>query len=100
MSTKKMFALLFLSFLFISVPTISAAAGGGEKETAALNQKVDTSKLTGINRWVAEMYNGDRVLYAIVVTLVMAALGTSLAFLTDLILKSLGLEVSRISHRE
>ena len=100
MSTKKVLGLIFFCFLFVSIPKSPAASEGSEKESTALNQKIDTSRLSGIDQWIAEMYNGDRTLYAIVVTLVMAALGASLAFLTDLVLKALGLEVSRISHRE
>lgn len=100
MSTKNIFVLLFFCLLFVSAPLGSAATEGGEKESTALNQKVDVSHLSGIDLWISHMYNSDRTLYAVVVTLVMAALGTSLAFLTDLVLKALGLEVSRISHRE
>jgi hypothetical protein len=39
-------------------------------------------------------------LYAVVVTLVMATLGSIMAFGTDLVLKYFGINVSRISHRE
>ncbi|MEJ2617700.1 MAG: hypothetical protein P8Z35_22285 [Ignavibacteriaceae bacterium] len=46
------------------------------------------------------MYNNDRILYAVVVTLVMAALGSIMAFGTDLILKYFGMNVSKISHSE
>ncbi len=72
----------------------------GEKQEAPLTLKADTKNLSGINLFIARLYNEDRVLYATMVTLVMAVLGTSLAFVTDLVLKALGLEVSRISHRE
>lgn len=99
MSTKKAIGLILFCILFTSFPGGSPARAA-EKESAALSQKVEVSRLSGVNLWVAELYNGDRILYAIVVTIVMAALGTSLAFLTDLVLKALGLEVSRISHRE
>ena len=73
---------------------------GFEKQETSIIRKVDTSKLSGVNLLIARMYNEDRILYAAMVTLVMAVLGTSLAFLTDLVLKALGLEVTRISHRE
>ncbi|MCL4539274.1 MAG: hypothetical protein M1469_12510 [Bacteroidetes bacterium] len=100
MSAKKAIGLLFFCLLFVSTPGNSFARDAAEKESTALNQKVQTSRLSGINLWIAETYNSERTLYAITVTIVMAALGTSLAFLTDLVLKALGLEVSRISHRE
>ncbi len=79
--------------------TAYASETGNSQETE-LKHKIDTSKLSGVDYWIADMYNNDRVMYAVVVTLVMAVLGTSMAFLTDLVLKALGLEVSKISHRE
>ncbi len=95
-------AMIFLAFcaLFVGVPGESSAKSAPQKETSELSAKVQTEHLSGINLWIVNTYNEDRTLYALIVTLVMAALGTTLAFLTDLVLKALGLEVSRISHRE
>ncbi len=70
------------------------------KEEPALNMVIDTKDLTGINLWIAELYNNDKTLYAIVVTLVMASLGSIMAFGTDLILKRFGMNVTRISRHE
>lgn len=104
MSTKRTYVLILLSLLFsigLSGSNSTYAGGGvGGKEETALNVVIDTSDLTGINLWIAEMYNNDRTLYAIVVTLVMAALGSIMAFGTDLILKKFGMNVTRIAHHE
>ena len=107
MTLKKTVTISALSFLLVCASPVlmrthqSALAieSGGKQETA-LTMKVDTRNLSGVDLLIANLYNDDKVLYATVVTLVMAVLGTSLAFLTDLVLKALGLEVSRISHRE
>lgn len=107
MTTGKIFGILLMSFLFACVlPVICTdynkvySSESGSAQVTAFQNKIDTRNLTGIEYLIADMYNNDRVLYAIVVTLVMATLGTGMAYLTDLILKALGLEVSRISHRE
>jgi hypothetical protein len=104
MNTKKIliFILLSLSLSLLSSVYSKTLAGGdiGGKEETALNVVIDTKDLSGVNLWIAEMYNNDRTLYAIVVTLVMAIMGSVMAFGTDLILKRFGMSVSRISHHE
>jgi len=72
---------------------------GVEKE-GYLEVKVDISQLSGISLWLVNIYNDDRVVFAIIVTLAMATIGMSIALLTDLILKALGLEVTKIEHHE
>jgi hypothetical protein len=101
MSIKKIITLLMICFLFTCFYTDSYAGGeiGGKTETT-LNKKVDTKDLSGINLWIAELYNNDRILYAVIVTLVMASLGSIMAFGTDLVLKYFGMNVSKISHSE
>ncbi len=104
MMFKRIATIVILSITLVgAIPFISQAERdplASEKPETALSMKVDTKKLSGINLFIARMYNEDRVLYATTVTLVMAVLGTTLAFITDLVLKALGLEVSKISHRE
>jgi ABC-type phosphate/phosphonate transport system permease subunit len=102
MSIKKMITLLMFCFVFTCgycSYTYATIQHGGKQETA-LNKKIDTKDLSGINLWVADLYNNDRVLYAIVVTLVMAILGTVMAWGTDLVLRHFGMSVSKISHSE
>jgi ABC-type phosphate/phosphonate transport system permease subunit len=107
MTLKKTITISALSFLLVCTSPVlmqahysAFASEPAGKQEAALTTKVDTKNLSGVDLLIANLYNDDKVLYAIVVTMVMAVLGTSLAFLTDLVLKALGLEVSRISHRE
>jgi len=101
MSIKKIMALLLLVFLFSCAYTNTYAnSETGGKEVTTLNKKIDTKDLSGINLWIANLYNDNKLLYAVVVTLVMAILGSVLAFGTDLVLKYFGMNVSKISHSE
>jgi sulfite exporter TauE/SafE len=100
MSIKKFVTLIIFCFLFTCIYCNSYAGDIGGKQEAAISKKIDTKDLSGINLWIAEMYNNDRILYAVLVTLVMAALGSIMAFGTDLILKYFGMGVSKISHSE
>lgn len=100
MSVKKIFALLLFLFVLACVFNNSYAGDVGGKEVTSLDRKVDTKNLSGVNLWIVDMYNNNRLMYAVVVTLVMAILGTTMAFGTDLILKMFGMDVTKISHRE
>ncbi len=102
MKLKKIFVLFLISLSISCVWSSGMVYGGdvGGKEESALKIIIDTKDLTGINLWIAELYNNDRTLYAIVVTLVMATLGSIMAFGTDLVLKRFGMNVTRISHHE
>ena len=100
MSIKKIIALLLLCIVIGCAFNNSYAGDVGGKEVTSLDHKVDTTNLSGVNLWIADLYNNNKLMYAIVVTLVMAALGTTMAFGTDLILKMFGMDVTKISHRE
>ena len=101
MSVKRIITLCLLCFILIAGYNNSFARSevGGKQETT-LNKKVDTKNMSGVNLWIAELYNKDKLMYAVVVVLVMAALGSIMAFGTDLVLKHFGMNVSRISHSE
>ncbi len=101
MSTKKILALLLFCFLFAcAYGNAYAGEGAGGKQETAISKKIDTKNLSGVNLLIADLYNNDRMLYAVVVTLVMAVLGSIMAFGTDLVLKHFGMSVSKISHSE
>ena len=88
-----------ITFAFTYSSTNVSSEAGGKQETE-LTKKIDTKDLSGINLWIAELYNDNKVMYAITVTFVMAIVGSIIAFLTDLVLKYLGMNVTRISHTE
>ncbi len=101
MSVKKIITLFMFVLLFSCAYSTSYASGEtGNKDEPALSKKIDTKDLSGINLVIANLYNNDRILYAVVVVVVMALLGSIMAFGTDLVLKYFGMSVSKISHNE
>jgi hypothetical protein len=77
-----------------------AGSDEGLKPPEELDQAVDLTKLHGVRLWFGQLYNDHRWWYAIVCTVLMAVVGVVIAFGTDLILKSLGLETEKIEHKE
>lgn len=88
--------LLYLSFIFI--PSYLALAHGGEGEP--IPDKVPLDKLSGITLWLAQLYNDDKLLFALLVIVIMVIVGLILGVLTDLFLKIFGMDVSKIAHHE
>jgi len=87
--------MIFAVFIFYNSPLI---CGVGKEE--AFFKKVSTIGLTGAELILINLYNDQRFIFAVTVTLIMGLVGISIALLTDLFLKALGLEVSKISHHE
>jgi hypothetical protein len=85
--------------MFVSLPVWSWAGAGGEKADKLI-QKVDLTNLTGLNYLFARWYNDNLWLYAIIVTVLMGVIGLIIAIVTDIILKMIGMEVSKIEHHE
>lgn len=69
-------------------------------ETQAIQKKIDVTKLHSLSLWLTNLYNDERMMFAIVVTLSMALIGITIAFVADIILKIFGLEVTKIKHLE
>jgi ABC-type phosphate/phosphonate transport system permease subunit len=89
---------LILNFLLLSVPATMLFAA--EEKAIKLEQKLDLAKLSGINHFFAYWYNENLWVYATIVTVLMGVVGLLIAVVTDLILKMIGLEVSKIEHHE
>jgi len=93
----KKFSALIFNLILLGVPTLVwAAAEKAEK----LEQKVDLTKLSGINHFFASWYNDNLWVYATIVTVLMGLVGLGIALVTDIILKMVGMEVSKIEHHE
>ena len=93
--------ILFLSMLIVQIlPRHVWAGGEGLDMPEALGRKVPLEGLSGIPLFFAKTYNENLVLYAVICTLLMAAVGIVIAFVTDSALKVLGLDVGKIEHRE
>ena len=95
---KKYLAIIF-NFLLLAIPAV-VWGGEGLDIPAGMEKKVDLANLSGISRFFARWYNDNLWVYAAIVTVLMGLVGLSIALATDLILKMIGLEVSKIEHHE
>ena len=93
---KKLSAII-LNLLLLGVPALVWAAS---EKAELLDKKIDLSKLSGINHFFAQWYNDNLWVYAIIVTALMGLLGLTIALVTDVILKMIGMEVHKIEHHE
>jgi len=89
---------LVLNFLLLSVPATMLFAA--EEKAELLEKKVDLTKLSGLSYFFGKWYNENLWVYAILVTVLMGVVGLAIAVVTDLILKMIGMEVSKIEHHE
>lgn len=65
-----------------------------------LDKKVPLEGLSGLSLFFSKLYNENLWLYAILCTFLMAAVGVTIAFVADLILKAMGMETEKIEHNE
>ncbi|MBD3170307.1 MAG: hypothetical protein GF307_12550 [candidate division Zixibacteria bacterium] len=79
-------SLTLLMLLPLASP-LSKACAGGHGDTGALEYRVDTENLTGIYKFLGDLYNDNRTWFAVVTTVWMALLGGIIAILADFILK-------------
>lgn len=98
-TTLKRLRIIILNFFLLAVPTVLLAAEGMDIPEE-LEHKVDLSKLSGINHFFAQWYNDNLWMYATIVTVLMGVVGFAIALVTDVILKMIGMEVSKIEHHE
>ena len=92
---------LLVSILIMQlIPWRVFAEGEGLDVPEALTKKVSLEGLSGISLFFAKNYNEHLWLYAVYCTVLMAAVGMAIAYLTDFILSALGLDVSKIEHKE
>ena len=99
---KKLLAWWGLAMVFIlnTLPSRVLAGGEGLDMPEALDHKASLEGLSGISLFFAKAYNENLVLYALYCTVLMAVLGVAIAFVTDIILKAMGMEVTKIEHKE
>ena len=90
---------IIVNFFLLTVPALLWAAEGLDIPQE-LGNKVDLTKLTGINHFFASLYNDNLWGYAAVVTVLMGLMGFLIALVTDVILKMIGMEVHKIEHHE
>jgi hypothetical protein len=96
----KRLGVIIFNFFLLTVPSALLWASEGLDVPEELGKKVDLSKLSGINYFFAHWYNDNLWVYAFIVTAIMGLLGLAIALFTDVILKMIGMEVSKIEHHE
>ncbi|UCC79344.1 MAG: hypothetical protein JSW64_13895 [Candidatus Zixiibacteriota bacterium] len=67
-------------------------AGGGSEDAGDLEHKVDLEDQSGINLIIAKLYNDNRLLFALAVTVTMAVVGIIIGQITGVLLRLLGLK--------
>jgi len=87
MLSKGVWMALVLAVLAVPASGVSAGDHGDDGD---LHYRVKVERLSGLNRWLGE----------VVVTATMALMGAVIAVLADVVLKRLGLDAKRMSHRE
>lgn len=90
---------IIFNFLLLTLPTLVWAAEGLEVPEG-IEKKLDLTKLSGINHFFAKWYNDNLWVYALLVTALMGVVGMLIAVVADVILKNIGMEVSKIEHHE
>jgi hypothetical protein len=80
----KLSALIFSAFIFIAV---SPLFSGEDAPAVELNKRVRTEGLTGINLFLANLYNNDRLLFAVVSTVSVVVLGLIVTYIVGLFIK-------------
>ncbi len=96
----KKLAALMLNFFLLAIPSLVWAAGAGKPPPDMAARQVKMAGLSAINAFFAGWYNDNKMVFAIIVTVVMGAVGGLLALITDIILKLIGMDVSKIEHHE
>jgi uncharacterized membrane protein len=82
---KRLLSKIMLMLFFVMIP-FQPLFGEGKPATE-LNKRVKTEGLSGLNLFLAETYNDNRLLYALVSTLTVVILGVIITYFVSLILK-------------
>lgn len=99
MKRLKAFYVIAVGLMLMLAP-LAARASEGLDVPEALDRKVPLEGLSGLALLFSKLYNENLWLFAIVSTVLMAAVGMAIALVTDVILKAVGLETQKIEHRE
>ncbi|MBN1654580.1 MAG: hypothetical protein JXA30_12490 [Deltaproteobacteria bacterium] len=75
------------------------AAGGGKPATK-LVCVADTRNISGIAKWIGDIYNTNYWLFGLTTVVVMAGMGLFLGLLFDRLLQMTGLKLGKLDHHE
>ena len=96
----KRLSVIIFNFFLLTLSSTLLWASEGLDVPAELGKKVDLTHLSGINYFFAHWYNDNLWVYAAITTALMGLLGLSIALVTDVILKMIGMETHKIEHHE
>jgi hypothetical protein len=88
---------ILVSLLLAAGPAL--AAGGGKPATKLVNV-ADTRAMSGLSRWIADIYNGSLWIYALLVVGSMVFMGLVLGMLSDRVIARLGINLGKLDHHE
>jgi hypothetical protein len=87
--------------MLLVLSTSNALAAGGGKTATKLINVADTRDLEpGFSRWIADLYNGNLIVFGLGVVVVMALQGAVLGLLFDRLIALLGIKLGKIDHHE
>jgi hypothetical protein len=96
----KRLSVIIFNFFLLTLPSTLLWAGEGLDVPEELGKKVNLANLSGINYFFAHWYNDNLWVYAGMVTALMGLLGLTIALVTDIFLKMIGMDVHKIEHHE
>ena len=94
-----LFVLILILFM-VCLPVFAMVLDQHEEESGEFEHRVSTEGLSGLKLFLVNLYNDQRLVYAILTTVAMALFGGLIALSVDFILARLGLTVSKMEHRE
>lgn len=97
---KQLRLVVFALVLVVLLAIAAWAAEPGEKGVDLAARQVRLEGLGAINAFFASWYNSNKYVFAVIVTVLMGLIGGIIAFVTDLFLKAVGMDVSKIEHHE
>ena len=77
--------------LFLILPELALAAGGGE--IAPLVIVADTRKLTGIMAWWANLYNESHLYFMILTVVLIPTIGVCFGVIADIVMSHIGIDL-------
>ncbi|MGB8992262.1 MAG: hypothetical protein WCD80_09430 [Desulfobaccales bacterium] len=96
----KRLGVIFFNFFLLMVPGVLAWGGEGLEVPEELGKKVSLENLGSFNYFFAKWYNDNLWVYAVLATALMGLVGLVIAMGTDVLLKMIGMEVTKIEHHE
>ncbi len=89
-----------LALAVFVLPAVALAAGGGKPATKLVNV-ADTRNLEpGFEKFVADTYNDNLILFGLLVVVIMAGMGAVLGFTFDRLVGLLGINLGKLDHHE